>query len=123
MTNLKFDQETCPWFHDDIRILYGVPPTPVDALPKVCTCGKPLTYNKDVVFASVVDIDVFMPFDGISMGCLVKQEECGLCKGRPCGCTTKRLPMDVPHFQVTGISLGNVDAVSKLNIAKLKDEG
>lgn len=43
---------TCGFIHKDISILYGVEPMPVEELPKVCTCGEPLTYCEPVLFAS-----------------------------------------------------------------------
>ena len=45
----------CPFIHDDIGVLYGVPVMPIEELPKICTCGKPLTYRHTVVFVSQPD--------------------------------------------------------------------
>ncbi len=43
----------CPFIHDDIDTLYGVKPVPYAELPKVCTCGAPLTYSSDgVIFVN-----------------------------------------------------------------------
>lgn len=42
----------CPFYHEDIEVLHGVPPCPVEVLPKVCTCGAPLTYADNVMFVS-----------------------------------------------------------------------
>lgn len=47
---MKFDE--CPFRHDNIEVLYGVPYMPIEKLPKVCTCGKPLTYVDVVMFVS-----------------------------------------------------------------------
>lgn len=41
----------CPWPHDDISVLFGVEPTPIVNLPKVCVCGHSITYAKEVIFA------------------------------------------------------------------------
>lgn len=45
-----FSPEMCPFEHDNIQFLYHVTPTPVEDLPKTCTCGKPLTYHPDGVY-------------------------------------------------------------------------
>lgn len=42
--------EECPWPHDNISILSGVEPTPIADLPKICVCGHPITYAKEVIF-------------------------------------------------------------------------
>ena len=42
----------CPFIHDDIGVLYGVPVMPIEELPKTCTCGRPLVYRDTVVFVS-----------------------------------------------------------------------
>ena len=42
----------CPFIHDDIEVLYGVPVMPIEELPKICTCGKPITYRNTVIFVS-----------------------------------------------------------------------
>ena len=44
---------TCPYIHSNISVLYGVPEMPIEKLPKVCTCGAPLTYAKVVMFAEL----------------------------------------------------------------------
>ena len=54
----------CPFIHDDIEILYGVPPMPIEELPKVCTCGKPLTYRNTVIFISQ-PMPMFTDCDGV----------------------------------------------------------
>lgn len=43
---------SCDFLHDDIDTLYGVPPTPIEKLPKTCSCGKTLTYAREVAFIS-----------------------------------------------------------------------
>lgn len=43
----------CPFIHDDISVLYGVPTMPREELPKICTCGKSLTYADIVWFVSM----------------------------------------------------------------------
>lgn len=50
-----FSPEMCPFEHDNIQFLYHVTPTPVEDLPKVCTCGAPLTYHPDGVYFINVD--------------------------------------------------------------------
>ena len=42
----------CSFYHDNIETLYGVKPMPVEDLPTVCTCGRPLTYADEVLFVS-----------------------------------------------------------------------
>jgi len=44
----------CPFKHDNIDRLFGVPVMPVEELPKVCTCGAPLTYADTVMFFPAV---------------------------------------------------------------------
>jgi hypothetical protein len=43
----------CPFVHDNISILVGVPEMPISQLPKVCSCGRPLTYAPTVFFAQI----------------------------------------------------------------------
>ena len=42
----------CSFPHANIDTLYGVKPQPIESLPKVCTCGAPLTYAPVVAFVS-----------------------------------------------------------------------
>ena len=46
-----YDTE-CPFLHGNIDTLYGVESQPIEQLPKVCTCGKSLTYAKVVKFVT-----------------------------------------------------------------------
>lgn len=43
----------CLFPHENISILFGVPEMPIEDLPKVCTCGAPLTYADEVAFVEV----------------------------------------------------------------------
>ena len=45
---------SCPFVHDNIEFLYGVPPMRRDQLPKKCTCGAELTYADVVCFVNPV---------------------------------------------------------------------
>lgn len=45
---------SCPFIHDNIAKLYNTPPCKIEELPKVCTCGAPLTYADEVVFCQVL---------------------------------------------------------------------
>ncbi len=42
----------CHFTHDNIAVLHGVKPTPVEELPATCTCGRPLTYAPQVFFSA-----------------------------------------------------------------------
>lgn len=44
------DFPPCDFIHDNIHTLYGVLPMPIEKLPKVCTCGRPLAYADSVDF-------------------------------------------------------------------------
>ena len=46
------DGKPCPFVHDDIHTIFGVEPCLVEDLPKICTCGRLLTYADKVVFVS-----------------------------------------------------------------------
>ena len=50
---LTDEKGKCLFIHDNIDTLYHVPPTPIEDLPKVCTCGAKLTYAPDVLFVNV----------------------------------------------------------------------
>lgn len=41
---------TCPFIHENVDTLYGVPVMPVENLPRVCTCGAKITYAATVAF-------------------------------------------------------------------------
>ena len=45
-----FTNGGCPFIHDDISMLYGVPLMPREELPRVCLCGAPLTYASLIIF-------------------------------------------------------------------------
>jgi hypothetical protein len=45
-------ENECPFIHENIGILYGVEPMPIDQLPTTCGCGAPLTYTDMVVFVT-----------------------------------------------------------------------
>lgn len=47
---------TCPFIHDNIDTLYGVPVMAIEDLPTVCTCGATLTYEDEVAFVEVGQI-------------------------------------------------------------------
>lgn len=42
----------CNFKHDGIDVLFGVSPTPIEDLPKTCTCGAPITYAAQVAFVT-----------------------------------------------------------------------
>ena len=42
--------QPCPFRHDDIDVLYGVTPAPIEELPERCTCGAPLSYARTILF-------------------------------------------------------------------------
>jgi hypothetical protein len=44
----------CPFEHENISMLFGVPFMPIEQLPKICTCGCPLTYADEVAFVNEV---------------------------------------------------------------------
>jgi hypothetical protein len=44
----------CPFKHDGIDRLSGVPVCPTSELPQVCTCGATLTYAPVVTFVNQV---------------------------------------------------------------------
>jgi hypothetical protein len=45
----------CNFKHENIDVLFGVDPTPIEDLPKVCTCGAAITYAAEVAFVSAAD--------------------------------------------------------------------
>ena len=55
MSSISFGGD-CPFIHDDIDVLYGVPVTPIEELPKTCTCGEPFTYADEVCFVAVGEV-------------------------------------------------------------------
>ena len=59
------DPKTCPFLHENIDTLYGVPAMPVERLPKVCTCGAPLTYADEVCFVEMQS-PIFQETEGAS---------------------------------------------------------
>lgn len=42
--------DPCPFQHDNIDRLFGVPPMEIKDLPQTCFCGKKITYAETVVF-------------------------------------------------------------------------
>lgn len=54
-------QRLCPWPHY-VEVLYGVPVTPVEELPKFCACGHEITYAEDLWF---VEGDLTPPFGDV----------------------------------------------------------
>jgi len=46
----RFSAETCLFVHDQIKFLRDMLPTSIDALPRTCSCGASLTYDKDLQF-------------------------------------------------------------------------
>jgi len=47
-----FEFPPCDFIHENIDQLHGVPEMPIEELPTVCTCGRPLTYADEVAFIS-----------------------------------------------------------------------
>jgi len=47
---LGWDKAECAFKHDKVDRLFGVPFMPIEALPKICTCGAPITYADTVMF-------------------------------------------------------------------------
>jgi hypothetical protein len=50
LNNKMADMSECPFKHENIKVLYGVEPMSNEKLPKICTCGAPLTYADEVIF-------------------------------------------------------------------------
>ena len=49
---------SCPFKHDLIDTLYGVPPMPIEQLPRECMCGRAFTYADEVQFVTFTKVDI-----------------------------------------------------------------
>lgn len=62
------DYPDCDWEHVNIAVLRGVTVMPIEDLPKVCSCGRPLTYADEVCFVS--EPEYIGEFPGVTEGIL-----------------------------------------------------
>lgn len=63
----------CAFVHDDIEVLYGVPPVDAEDLPKTCTCGRPLTYSRHLLFVQQRPIETVPDVLEVTDLSLIKQ--------------------------------------------------